>query len=183
MICVVQVDLKRLIAYSSIRHIGFVLVGIFSGSAVGWSGSIMIIIGHGVRRPLLFALANYTYKLFHSRNIILCKGVLLMYPHIGGLWFARCVLRMGLPPGVLFFSEVFFLMGVFSTSWVLLIPIRITCFASAVFSLFLYSRVRHGGTSKLILRRRDRVSSFSFSFIGVGLYLVMGLRFIIEYFV
>jgi len=98
------------------------------------------------------------------------------------LWFLGCGARMGLPPGVLFFSEVCFLSVGLSTSWVMLIPMTLTCLASSAYSLYLYTRVNHGGVSRLSLRSASRVRGLSLIFIMIGVYIIVSFRVIIECF-
>nr|YP_008475608.1 NADH dehydrogenase subunit 4 [Fulvia mutica]BAN79053.1 NADH dehydrogenase subunit 4 [Fulvia mutica] len=149
MICLIQADLKSLIAYSSISHMSLVVIGIFSCSAVGWSGALVMMFAHGLSSPLLFGLANYSYKIFHSRSMMLSKGLLSVSPIMSLLLFLACVLGMGCPPGVNFVSEVMLLSSGSFLSWVLIIPMGFISFLGAAYSLYLYSSVSHGGVSSL----------------------------------
>ena len=173
MICAVQSDLKRLIAYSSVRHIGLVVVGVFSCRGFGWCIALLMIVAHGLRRPALFAIANFTFNVFHSRRLIVCKGVLTLFPIIATLWFIGAMMSIGLPPGSTFFSEVFLLSSGCSFSLFLRLPIGLLCFASAVYSFFLYRRVCHGGCASLNFSRPDVMTSLRVMTLFMGNYFLL----------
>ena len=173
MICVVQSDLKRLIAYSSVSHIGLVVVGIFSCRGFGWCIALLMIVAHGLRRPALFAMANFTFNIFHSRRLIVCKGVLALFPVIAILWFLGVIMRMGLPPGSTFFSEVFLLSSGYSFSLVLALPIGLLCFVSGAYSFFLYRRVCHGGCGVMNFSGVETISSLRVVALFIGNYFLL----------
>lgn len=80
LICLRQSDLKSLIAYSSVRHIGLIIAGILSNTKLGINGAIAIIIAHGLRSSLLFYIAYITYESRHRRRISLTKGLTSVLP-------------------------------------------------------------------------------------------------------
>lgn len=82
LICFRQVDIKSLIAYSSIRHISLLLCRIICISNLGFIGSMLIIIGHAFRSSAIFFLASINYDLFNSRNLILLKSRITYFPAI-----------------------------------------------------------------------------------------------------
>nr|YP_006576410.1 NADH dehydrogenase subunit 4 [Semele scabra]AEV94304.1 NADH dehydrogenase subunit 4 [Semele scabra] len=143
-LCLCFYDIKSVIAYSSIGHMALSLVGIMSLSDLGWMGGICMAIAHGVCSPCLFGLANYTYLGTGSRSILLCKGLLKSFPSISAMWFLFCVINMGCPPSINFFSECLLFCGIMGFSFVFLIPLFMMCFLAAGYSLFLYSSVNHG---------------------------------------
>jgi NADH-ubiquinone oxidoreductase chain 4 len=82
LICLRQTDLKRLIAYSSVAHIGIVLAGLITITYLGLSGSYVLIIGHGLCSSGLFCLANISYERLGSRRLLINKGLLNFIPSI-----------------------------------------------------------------------------------------------------
>jgi NADH-ubiquinone oxidoreductase chain 4 len=82
LICLRQTDLKSLIAYSSVGHIGLIVAGIISNSRTGIFGALAMIIAHGLVSSGLFCLANITYEFTHTRRIALTKGLLICLPLI-----------------------------------------------------------------------------------------------------
>lgn len=80
LICLRQSDLKSLIAYSSVSHIGLIIAGLLSNTKLGINGAIAIIIAHGLRSSLLFFIAYITYESSHRRRIALTKGLISVLP-------------------------------------------------------------------------------------------------------
>jgi NADH-ubiquinone oxidoreductase chain 4 len=80
LICLRQPDIKSLIAYSSVGHIGIILAGIISHSTWGISSALIIIIAHGLCSSALFIIANITYNITHTRRVYLTKGLLSVCP-------------------------------------------------------------------------------------------------------
>lgn len=77
--------MKRLVAYSSIGHIGIIISGLFTACVWGWRGALLIMIGHGLCSPCLFVLARLGYDLCGSRSVYLVKGVLSFLPSLS-MW-------------------------------------------------------------------------------------------------
>lgn len=84
-ICMRQPDLKSLIAYSSVGHMGLILAGILSNSSWGMTGGLIIIVAHGLSSSALFIMANLSYEITHTRRIFLTKGLITINPIIT-LW-------------------------------------------------------------------------------------------------
>lgn len=144
-ICLRQVDLKALVAYSSVCHMGMALMGILRFVCVGMRGGVYILIGHGLCSSCLFYILYVFYGRFHRRRLILLKGCLILVPLMGWWWFIFVVLNMGVPPSLGFFSEVFIVIGAglydFSSYfWVFMFLLM-----SGVFRIYLYVRIIHGG--------------------------------------
>nr|YP_009420863.1 NADH dehydrogenase subunit 4 [Cerastoderma edule]ASQ40447.1 NADH dehydrogenase subunit 4 [Cerastoderma edule] len=182
MICAVQSDLKSLIAYSSVSHMGLVVVGVFSCSGFGWCMALLMMVAHGLSSPALFAMANFTFNVFHSRSLMVCKGVLTLFPIMATLWFIGAMMSMGLPPGSTFFSEVFLLSSGCSFSLFLSLPMGLLCFASAVYSFFLYSSVCHGGCASLNFSSPDVMTSLSVMTLFMGNYFLLWAGFMLDLF-
>ena len=81
-ICLRQVDLKAVIAYSSIGHISICIGGFIRCNSLGWRGGLLLIVAHGLCSAGLFGLAGCLYRLFSSRSLLLCKGVLRVMPSL-----------------------------------------------------------------------------------------------------
>ena len=81
-ICLRQSDIKSLIAYSSVGHIGLIVTGILSNSKLGIQARLAIIIAHGLRSSALFCIANISYGITITRRIVLTKGMLTIIPTI-----------------------------------------------------------------------------------------------------
>jgi len=149
-ICFRQVDLKSLIAYSSIGHIRIMVAGVFSFSSWGWGGGLSIILAHGLCSSALFCLANITYEKRHTRNIILRKGFLLLLPSLALWWFFFCVINIAAPPSMNLLGELLVIPRIIINNLFLFIPFIFMRFLAAVFRLFLYTVIQHGGSPKTL---------------------------------
>jgi NADH-ubiquinone oxidoreductase chain 4 len=106
LICLRQVDVKSLIAYSSIGHIRFVILVTLGRLRAGIGSAVIIIIAHGVTSSGIFALAGVIYELFGSRAMFLIKGVLALFPAYAILWFIRAARNMAAPPTINLGGEI-----------------------------------------------------------------------------
>nr|YP_009971703.1 NADH dehydrogenase subunit 4 [Palaestes abruptus]QNG56283.1 NADH dehydrogenase subunit 4 [Palaestes abruptus]QNG56413.1 NADH dehydrogenase subunit 4 [Palaestes abruptus] len=144
LICIRQSDMKSLIAYSSVAHMGLVLGGIMSMNLWGMSGSLAMMLAHGLCSSGLFCLANISYERVGSRSLYLNKGLMNIMPNMSLYWFLFSCSNMAAPPFLNLLGEIMLinsLMGFNSLSWLFLI---LMMFLSAVYSLFLYSYTQHG---------------------------------------
>lgn len=144
LICIRQSDLKSLIAYSSVGHIGLILAGIISNTSIGLYGSLAIIIAHGLVSSALFCLANITYEVTHTRRIALTKGILLTIPILSLWWFIFSCANIAAPPTINLLREILLITATLSHSLILAVPLILIRFIAAAYSLFLYSTVNHG---------------------------------------
>lgn len=148
--CLRQVDIKSLVAYSSVGHISLIVGGTISTTSWGWQGRLTIIIAHGLCSSSLFALTNFRYEKVSSRRIFISKGALMLVPTITIWWFIACISNMAAPPTINLLREIIlFISSLFISFW-LLIPLRAMTFLAAAYSLYLYRSTQHGGTPKFI---------------------------------
>lgn len=153
-ICVRQSDIKSLIAYSSVGHIGLLIGGLFTNFFIGWQGVLVIMISHGIVSAGLFSLVNIIYEKVSSRRIFLIKGVLTITPVFSLLIFLLCILNIGCPPSINLLGEVILYIRVLSWSIMCYIFVFIIVFLRALYSLYLYSSVQHGVKSIFIRNLR-----------------------------
>nr|WIM50770.1 NADH dehydrogenase subunit 4 [Conus ventricosus] len=149
-ICFRQVDLKSLIAYSSIGHMSLMLAGAFSNSSWGWSGALILMLSHGFCSSALFALANYTYEKTQTRSLLLNKGMLMFLPSLTMWWFLFCVINMAAPPSINLLGEIMIFPAVIFSSTYCLVPLAFMSFLSALYSMYLFTAIHHGGSPKFI---------------------------------
>lgn len=110
-----QTDLKRLIAYSSVSHMGFVLLGIASGTTEGVSGAILQMISHGGLSAMLFFLVGMIYNRVHDREIANFRGLALIMPQFTVFVMIAFFASLGLPGFSAFMAEAFSLIGAFTS--------------------------------------------------------------------
>nr|AQZ26101.1 NADH dehydrogenase subunit 4 [Semelidae sp. STW-2017] len=183
LLCLCFHDVKSVIAYSSIAHMALSLGGIFSFNNLGWMGGVCMAIAHGVCSPCLFSLANYTYMGTGSRSILLCKGLLKSMPSLSAMWFIFCVINMGCPPSINFYSECMLFCSIMGFSYSMLPSLFLLCFLAAGYSLFLYTTINHGYQTNYNynyngLSIRFLISMFISLLILFGLFIVLDLVFL-----
>jgi NADH-quinone oxidoreductase subunit M len=110
-----QKDLKRLIAYSSVSHMGFVLLGIASDTSEGISGAMMQMISHGFLSSMLFFLVGVIYDRVHNREIPNFRGLALIMPRYTAFVMIGFFASLGLPGFSAFIAEAFSLIGAFNS--------------------------------------------------------------------
>ena len=145
-ICLRQSDIKSLIAYSSVGHMGLIVAGILSNSKLGIQARLAIIIAHGLRSSALFCIANIRYRITITRSIVLTKGILTIIPTIAFWWFIFCCANMAAPPRINLIREIFLITAIISQSIFIIIPLSLIRFITVAYSLYLYSTTRHGPT-------------------------------------
>jgi len=144
LICLRQVDIKSLIAYSSVGHIALVVRGIITSSYLGFLGSLIIIISHGLVSSGIFCLANITYEIVSSRSLYLTKGLLIIFPSLSLFWFLFCVINIGAPPSINLLREIVLICRILYSSNFIYLLIFFSRFLSAGYSLYLYTCIQHG---------------------------------------
>nr|APH08727.1 NADH dehydrogenase subunit 4 [Tomopleura sp. JEU-2016] len=165
-VCFRQVDLKSLIAYSSIGHMSLMLAGTFSNSSWGWSGALVLMLSHGFCSSALFALANYTYEKTHTRSLFLSKGMLMLLPSLGLWWFLFCIMNMAAPPSINLLGEIMIFPSTIFSSIYFLIPLGFMSFLAALYSMYLFTAIHHGGNPKFTSPfNQIKTSSFSLLFL------------------
>nr|WQA11518.1 NADH dehydrogenase subunit 4 [Melanodrymia sp. A LZ-2023] len=151
MICLRQVDLKSLIAYSSIGHMSIMLAGALSMTSWGWEGALLLMLAHGLCSPAMFCLANMTYDKSHSRSIILSKGFLLLLPSLALWWFLFCVINMAAPPSINLLGELLIIPSILSMNLWIFSSFILMSFLTAVYNLYIYTATQHGGALKMLV--------------------------------
>nr|YP_009447608.1 NADH dehydrogenase subunit 4 [Carabus lafossei]ATY70040.1 NADH dehydrogenase subunit 4 [Carabus lafossei] len=144
LICLRQTDLKLLIAYSSVAHMGMVLGGIMTFNYWGFCGSFMMMIAHGLCSSGLFCLANISYERMNSRSMFMNKGLMNLMPSMTLWWFLLSSSNMAAPPSMNLMGEISLLNSLISWTWISILMLMLLSFFSAVYTLFLYSYSQHG---------------------------------------
>lgn len=147
--CTRQKDLKSLIAYSSVAHIGLVLARLLTITNIGLNGAIIIIIGHGLSSSALFFLVNLIYSKHHSRNIISFKGLFHIFPNLTFWWFIFISINISAPPSINFFSEILIIRRLVPWNNLSIILIFLASFSTASFSIILFTNISHNINSTL----------------------------------
>jgi NADH-quinone oxidoreductase subunit M len=139
-----QVDFKKLIAYSSVAHMGFVTMGIFSGNAVGEQGAIFQMLSHGVISGALFLCVGVVYDRMHTREIAFYGGLVNRMPWYAATFMLFTMGNVGLPGTSGFVGEILTMTGTYGVSTWTAIVAATGVILSAVYALTLYRRVVFG---------------------------------------
>nr|YP_010527046.1 NADH dehydrogenase subunit 4 [Acherontia lachesis]UXR12383.1 NADH dehydrogenase subunit 4 [Acherontia lachesis] len=142
--CFCQVDIKSLIAYSSVSHMSIVISGIMIMNYWGYFGSYIMMIGHGLCSSGMFCLANINYERLHSRSLYINKGMMNFMPSMSMWWFLLMSSNMSAPPSLNLLGEISLINSLVSWSWLSMIMLMLISFFSAGYSLYLYSYIQHG---------------------------------------
>ncbi len=139
-----QTDLKRLVAYTSVSHLGFVLLGVFAWNRLALQGVVMQMICHGLSTGALFIIAGALYERTHTRDLDRLGGLWRTVPKMGamGLFFAMA--SLGLPGLGNFVAEILVLIGAYKVSIFLTVLATIGLVAATIYSLWLVHRIFHG---------------------------------------
>nr|AHI96035.1 NADH dehydrogenase subunit 4 [Odontobutis potamophila] len=143
-ICLRQTDLKSLIAYSSVGHMGLVAGGILTQTSWGLTGALVLMIAHGLTSSALFCLANINYERTHSRTMLLARGLQMLLPLMATWWFMASLANLALPPLPNLTGELVIITSLFNWSgWTIVITGSGTLI-TAGYSLYMFLMTQRG---------------------------------------
>ena len=143
-IALMQEDMKKLIAYSSVAHMGFVTLGIFTLQQQGIEGSIIQMLSHGLVSAALFLCVGVVYDRMHSRLIKSYGGIVTIIPKYSILFMLFTLAALGLPGTFGFIGEFLILMGAFKDNFLVAVIASFGVILGAAYMLWLYKRVVFG---------------------------------------
>jgi len=143
-VAIVQIDIKKLIAYSSISHMGFVMLGISAGRYLSLEGAVIRMINHGITSGALFMLVGFLYERRHTRRISDFGGLKKSMPIYAGIFLFTSFASIGLPGLNGFVGEFMILMGSFPTFNVLSSIAAFGVVLAAIYMLWAYQRMFNG---------------------------------------
>lgn len=144
LVCLRQVDIKSLIAYSSVVHIRLVLCGLIIFSWWGLIGAVVVIVGHGLCSSGLFCMANIVYERVGSRRLLIRKGLLNYIPRIGLWWFLLRVGNIAAPPTLNLFGEIRLIVSLIRWRRLRILGLILLSFFRASYTLYIYRLRQHG---------------------------------------
>ena len=152
LVALMQDDMKKLIAYSSVAHMGFVTLGIFTITQQGIEGSIFQMISHGLISAALFLCVGVLYERKHTRLINNYGGIVSMMPRYSVVFMIFTLGAVGLPGTTGFIGEFLILIGAFKKNFLVAILASIGVILSAAYMLWLYRRVIFGEITNINLK-------------------------------
>lgn len=180
LVALVQPDMKKLVAYSSVAHMGYVTLGLFSGSAEGIEGAIMVMLSHGLVASALFASVGILYDRLHTREISAYGGVVFCMPRFAVVAMALTLAAIGLPGTSGFVGEFLTVQGAWLYHWSVAGIAGFGVILGAAYMLWLYRRVFLGPLEKdnvrampdLNMREIAMLVSMTALILWIGLYPV-----------
>jgi len=142
-----QTDIKRLVAYTSVSHMGFVLLGVYAGSTVALQGAVMVMLAHGISTSALFILVGALSDRIGTREMGRMGGLWAAAPRMSGALLVFALASLGLPGFGNFVGEFLVLLGVFRMSAPLAAVAAVSLVTAAIYSLWMFQRVCHGPNS------------------------------------
>jgi NADH-quinone oxidoreductase subunit M len=142
-----QTDLKKLVAYSSVSHLGFVLLGLFAGNELALQGAIMQMICHGVSTGALFILVGGLYERIHTRDMRRMGGLWQLAPKMSAVTLYFTMASLGLPGLGNFVGEFLVLLGAYQADEGITIVATLGLVAGTLYSLRMILRAYHGSNS------------------------------------
>nr|QOD97648.1 NADH dehydrogenase subunit 4 [Galbula dea] len=143
-ICLRQTDLKSLIAYSSVSHMGLVIAAGIIQTHWSFSGAMILMISHGLTSSMLFCLANTNYERTHSRILLLTRGLQPLLPLMATWWLLANLTNMSLPPTTNLMAELTIMIALFNWSPITLILTGTATLLTAAYTLFMLLTTQRG---------------------------------------
>lgn len=177
LVCLGLIDIKKIIAYSSVGHMNLSVLGTFSNDLLGISGSIFFLISHGLISSGLFLLVGVLYDRFHTRVIKYYRGLVLLLPLFTLFFFFFSLANVAVPGTSGFISEFFTLLGLFHSNLFLALLASSGIILAPSYALWLYHRLAFGSLSPFFSRSSSDLTLKEFHLLSPLslLVLVLGL--------
>jgi len=130
-----QIDLKKIIAYSSVAHMNFALLGLFVNNSQGIDGSLYLMLGHGVVSSALFLCIGILYDRYHTRNLLYYGGLVQVMPIFSIFFLIFTLANIGMPGTVNFVGEFLVLIGIFKFNTTVAVLASIGMILGAVYAI------------------------------------------------
>nr|YP_009176091.1 NADH dehydrogenase subunit 4 [Parus monticolus]ALI30796.1 NADH dehydrogenase subunit 4 [Parus monticolus]ANW84152.1 NADH dehydrogenase subunit 4 [Parus monticolus] len=143
-ICLRQIDLKSLIAYSSVSHMGLVVAAAMIQTQWAFSGAMILMISHGLTSSMLFCLANTNYERTHSRILLLTRGLQPLLPLMATWWLLANLTNMAIPPTTNLMAELTIIIALFNWSSITILLTGAAILLTASYTLYMLMMTQRG---------------------------------------
>lgn len=157
-----QLDIKKIIAYSSIAHMNFVVLSIFTLNLDGLYGAIILMLGHGVVSGALFLLIGVLYERYHTRNILYYGGLSQVMPITSFLFFFFSISNFSFPGTANFIGEFLILKAILQTNILITILLLLSSVLTVAYSMLLYNRLFFGNLKTTFNENFEDLKRFEF---------------------
>jgi len=175
LVALVQTDMKKLIAYSSVAHMGFVTLGFFIFNAYGVEGALVQMISHGFVSAALFLCVGVMYDRMHSRNIADYGGVVNTMPKFASLMMLFALANSGLPATSGFVGEFMVIMGALKHNFWIGFLAATTLIFGAAYTLWMYKRVIFGAVANERVAKLQDIGAREFLVLALLALAVLGM--------
>ena len=173
LVALMQDDMKKLIAYSSVAHMGFVTIGIFSLTKQGLEGSIIQMISHGLISAALFLCVGVLYDRYHSRMISSYGGLVNVMPKYAFVLMIFALAALGLPGTSGFIGEFLVLVGIFQKSIIVAVLASLGIILAAAYMLWLYRRIIFGKIISSEIKELNDLNKTEISIFASLIFLIL----------
>jgi NADH-ubiquinone oxidoreductase chain 4 len=147
-VCLVQVDMKALVACSSVVHMGLLLAGMRTVYVAGYLGALCMMVGHGVVSSGLFYLVGCSFDRRGSRSLLVGKGLMMLFPALTIFWFILRIFNFRAPPSVNLLGEIFLTARLLKWGAMTFIFLILINFMGIAYGFYLYSFRQHGKSAR-----------------------------------
>ena len=175
LVALVQTDMKKLIAYSSISHMGFVTLGFFLFNAYGVEGALVQMISHGFVSAAMFLCVGVLYDRMHSRMIADYGGVVNTMPKFAALMMLFAMANCGLPATSGFVGEFMVILGAMKANFWIAFAAATTLIFGAAYTLWMYKRVMFGAVANEHVAALQDLNGREFLVLGLLAAAVLGM--------
>ncbi len=166
-----QIDIKKIIAYSSVAHMNFSLLGLFSETIIGLTGLFYLMIGHAITSSALFLGIGVLYDRYKTRLICYYSSLVILMPIFSIIYFIFILANFGFPGTFNFVGEFLVIIGIFKSSSILLFFAALPMILSLIYSLFFYNRVFFGPISIQFIRYFSDITKLEFLVLIILLFI------------
>ncbi|NMF95921.1 NADH-quinone oxidoreductase subunit M [Aromatoleum toluolicum] len=174
-VALVQTDMKKLVAYSSISHMGFVTLGFFMFNAVGLEGALVQMISHGFVSGAMFLCIGVLYDRMHTRNIADYGGVVKTMPKFAAFFMLFAMANAGLPGTSGFIGEFMVVLGAVQFNFWVAFAAATTLILGAAYTLWMYKRVVFGVVGNSHVAELEDIGTREFAFLGILALCVLAM--------
>lgn len=170
----VQLDIKKIIAFSSVSHMNFGMFGLFSKNFIGFMGCFYLMIGHAIVASILFFFIGILYDRYKTRILLYYGGLFLVMPLWSFFFFLAILANFGLPGTINFVGEFMVLLSIFKINFIITFFLFIGLLLTLGYSLFLYNRIANGFLKNEFIRYFSDITRKEF-FILISLIIMIYL--------
>jgi proton-translocating NADH-quinone oxidoreductase chain M len=168
-----QTDIKRVIAYSSIAHMNYALIGLFCFNKLALAGSFYLMFGHGLVSGGLFLLIGILYERYGTRSIFYYGGLMKVMPHFSVIFLILSLANMGFPGLINFIGEFLIMLGIAEENMLLFFLTSLGFILSAVYSIWLFNRLAFGNLKSNYLIKYKDLTEFEVKSTFIKLVLIL----------